>query len=74
MSLKGIFSFIGKILSLFRKKPPVTPGRFLVSTRIETIDGKKIQITTYSDGTTERKEINDDDPTNVGSFINNLPR
>lgn len=76
--MKWLFKIIGFIAALLGKKPkiPVKPEK--VASSVEVIrdtNGNPIKkVVKYADGSTEEVAIHAEDPTNVGGFVDSLPK
>lgn len=69
-SIKKIFNIIKWVKGLFggSTKPPITAGPVVVKVEIEG----RFKVIYWSDGRVERVEYNENDPTDVGAFLNNI--
>lgn len=72
--LSVIWSFVSSLI--FGKGPGIInpDGPHVVRTYVETKGNQKFLVTVYSDGSMSRTAYNENDPTDVGGFIDGLGR
>lgn len=51
---------------------PISPGTVVVATWLEHVRGKVYIVKEYSDGTIVKELSDNDDPTNIGSFLDDV--
>lgn len=71
----GLFSNIFGFFKKLWQKPPKpikADGPTVTSVYLLKADGKTYRVTKYSDGTTKKEPYNEDDPTGVGGFLDDI--